>query len=667
MRISVRSLTVGVLCAFALLLAESRAWSANTVYLQTNLVSDIPGLAQATDPNLKNPWGNSFSATGAFWVANGGSNTSTLYQGTGSTVNARVVAVAGGPTGTVINSTTDFVEANGRPASFLFSTLSGSIYAWNATDANNIGEKMATVANASFTGLAFANNGSANFLYATNVAGNGSISVFDANYAVVNLAAAFVNPNVPAGMVPFNIQTINGQLYVEYANLKTGGGAVAVFDPNGNLIKNLIPAGEPHLNEPWGVVLAPANFGTFSAALLVGNFGDGKINAYDAASGAFLGTLTDFNGPIVNSGLWSLTVRTGGTFDTAAVYITAGTNIQGGINGPSNGLFAKINAVTPSTVGIMTASQLPAGKTGSAYSVPLAPTGGVSPYSNWKILNGSLPPGMSLNPTSGVLSGTPNPVGGTFSFTIGFTDSAGTSGVGSFRLTLQPPSASVTPTEVGSFAQFVAGGGWRTTITLTNVSANSVSTQINFYRNDGTPVTLSLAFPQSGSNAMASTLPVTVGPNSSVVIQPDSSASSVSEGWADVLATGPLSGYSTLALNVAGLPELSATVPLDSRLLSSMMLPFDNTRGNQTAVAVSNQSSTTQTATLIVLDQNGLQLDTVQISLAPFGHSSFFLSSKVAKAANQLGILQIQSGAGVSGIGLRFGPTGSFASLLIIR
>src|SRR5438067_1119075 len=140
-RISVQLLMVGVVFALAFLLVEPQAWSAGSVYLQTNLVSDIPGLAQSTDPNLKNPWGNSFSATSPFWVANAGSNTSTLYQGTGSTVNARVVAVAGGPTGTVINSsTTDFVEANGRPASFLFSTLSGSIYAWNATDANNVAQ-----------------------------------------------------------------------------------------------------------------------------------------------------------------------------------------------------------------------------------------------------------------------------------------------------------------------------------------------------------------------------------------------------------------------------------------------------------------------------------------------------------------------------------------------
>jgi uncharacterized protein (TIGR03118 family) len=666
MRISMRSLAVGVLCTFVLLLAEPRGVRADTVYIQTNLVSDIPGLAISTDPNLKNPWGNSFSATSPFWVANAGSNTSTLYQGTGSTVNARVVAVDGGPTGTVNNATTDFVETNGRPASFLFSTLSGSIYAWNATNSNNIAEKAATVAGASFTGLAFANNGSANFLYATNVAGSGSIAVFDATYKAVTLPDNFTNPNVPPGMVPFNIQNINGQLYVLYTNLSTGAGEVAVFDANGKLIKDLIPAGEPHLSEPWGVVIAPADFGMFSGALLVGNFADGKINAYDATSGAYLGTLEDFHGPIVNSGLWSLSVRTGGTFDTKAIYITAGTNVKG-LNGPSNGLFAKINAVTSTTVAITTASKLPSGNIGTAYSQALEPTGGTAPYSNWRILSGTLPPGMSLNETTGVLAGTPNTIGGTFSVTVGFTDNAGTAGTGSFQVVIQPPSASGTAEEVGSFAQVAAGGGWKTTITLMNVSGNAVDAQINFHRNDGTALPLILKFPQSQSSSLASTLPVTVGPNSTVVIQADSPSPTISDGWADVLSTGPLSGYSTFAFNMTGLPELSASGPLDGRLSNSMFVPFDSTGGYQTAVALANQSSTAQTVTVTVLDQNGATLDTTEIGLPAFGHSAFFLSSQVTKAANQLGILQFQSGGGITGVGLRFGPTGSFTSIPIIR
>ena len=155
----VQSLTAGIVCALALLAAEPQAWCATaSVYLQTNLVSNIPGLAQSTDPNLRNPWGNSFSATSPFWVADAGSNDSTLYQGTGSTINARVVGVAGGPTGAIANATTDFVEPNGRSGSFIFSTLSGSIYSWNASDTS--AQQVATDPNSSFTGLAFANNGS---------------------------------------------------------------------------------------------------------------------------------------------------------------------------------------------------------------------------------------------------------------------------------------------------------------------------------------------------------------------------------------------------------------------------------------------------------------------------------------------------------------------------
>jgi len=273
---------------------------------------------------------------------------------------------------------------------------------------------------------------------------------------------------------------------------------------------------------------------------------------------------------------------------------------------------------------------------------------------------------MSLNPTTGALNGTPSTVGGTYSFTIGFNDNTGAAGIGSFQMVVQPPSASGTQTELGSFAQVAAGGGWKSTITLMNVSANSVDAQISFRRNDGTPLSLNLTFPQSGSGATASALPVTVGPNKSVVIQADSPLGSISEGWADVSATGPLSGYSTFAFNMTGLPELSATAPLDSRLSSSLILPFDSTRGYQTGVALANQSAAAQTVTLTVLDQNGVTLDTAQINLAAFGHSAFFLSSRVATSTNQLGILQFQSGGGITGLSLRFSPTGSFTSIPII-
>src|SRR5262249_19544750 len=190
-RISIHAITIGVVCAVSFFLAEPIVWCATT-YVQTNLVSNIPGLAQSTDPNLKNPWGLSFTATSPFWASNAASNTSTLYQGTGSTINARVVSVAGGPTGTAVNSsTTDFITANGKAATFLFSTLNGSIYAWNGTNADNVAQQAASVAGASFTGLAIANNGSGNFLYASNILGGGGIKVFNASFAPVTLSGSF--------------------------------------------------------------------------------------------------------------------------------------------------------------------------------------------------------------------------------------------------------------------------------------------------------------------------------------------------------------------------------------------------------------------------------------------------------------------------------------------
>ena len=412
-QISVRSLTVGVVYALAFFLAAPQAWG-STVYLQTNLVSDIPGLAQTTDPNLKNPWGVSFTATSPFWVSDTASNYSTLYQGTGSTINARVVGVPS-PTGEVNNSTTGFVEADGSAASFIFSTLGGSIYAWNSGNSNNVAQQVATVANASFTGLALANNGSGNFLYAANIAGPGGINVFNSSFALVTLSGSFTDPNVPAfnalfgtGYVPYNIQSINGQLYVEYSNFKQGTGAVSIFDFSGNFIQELIPPGGTHLNEPWGIAIAPTGFGTFGGDLLVGNFGNGQINAFSPTTGAYLGTVSGANGPIAISGLWSLSVRTGGTFNTSAVYFTAG------INGQADGLFGTLTAASASTIVITTASPLPTGKIGTAYTQALAATGGTPPYSNWSVTGGSLPAGMSLNSTTGILSGTPLDVGGTF-------------------------------------------------------------------------------------------------------------------------------------------------------------------------------------------------------------------------------------------------------------
>jgi uncharacterized protein (TIGR03118 family) len=311
---------------------------ADSVYSQDNLVSDIPGFAAVTDSNLVNPWGISFSATSPFWVSDNGTNVSTLYSANG-TPNSRVVTVPGGPTGQVSNSAAGNFLDGGTAASFLFAALNGSIYAWNIGNGTTAQFEASTVG-ASFTGLALDNNGTGNFLYAANDAGSGGIDVFNSNFAPTTLAGSFTDPNLPVGYVPYNIQAINGNLYVEYTNpadpRALGSGAVSVFDANGNLIQELIgPGGQ--LDDPWGVVIAPSGFGSFSNDLLVGNFGNGEINAFNPTTGAYLGTLDAAGGtPIANQDLWALAVSPlGGN----AVYFTAGIDSQ------QEGLFGDITAV----------------------------------------------------------------------------------------------------------------------------------------------------------------------------------------------------------------------------------------------------------------------------------------------------------------------------------
>jgi uncharacterized protein (TIGR03118 family) len=656
---SVRSLTLVNFFVWAVLLAESQAWCA-TVYVQTNLVSDVPGLAQATDPNLKNPWGVSFSATGPFWASNAASNTSTVYSGTGSTISPLVVTVPGGPTGQISNSTTDFLLTNGRKASFVFSTLSGGIYGWNS---GTVAEQDAKLPNASFTGLALASNSSGNFLYASNISGGGSIEVFNASFQRVTVDGSFKDPNLPAtpAYVPYNIQTINGQLYVEYASFQAGLGAVSIFDTSGNFVKELIAPGGPQLNQPWGIVLAPSGFGSFGGDLLVGNLGDGKINAFNPSTGAFLGTVSGFNGPLVNSGLWSLSVRTGGTFNQNAVYFMAGINDQ------TDGLFGVITPSSDSTPAITTASILPAGKIGTPYAQTLAVGGGAPPYSNWTITNGGLPPGLTLNSSTGTVSGAPVAVGATFSFTVSVTDSSGAKTFGSFQLTTtQAPTASTT-TRIGSFAQLASGGGWKTTMALINLSASTVNAQINLYADNGNPLSLPLTFPEfAAGTALAPSIGLTLSPNDSIVIQSNASTPAIGMGWADVQATGPLSGYLIFSESTGALTT-EGTAPLDSRLSTSLVLPYDNTNGYQTGVALANQASTSQRITVTVFDQSGAQLTSSQMTLPGSGHAAFFTGSQFTQSGNQLGVIQFQSSGGLTGVGLRFSPSGSFTSIPIIR
>src|SRR3954453_23283862 len=320
-------------------------------FRQTNLVSSVPGLAPVTDSNLKNPWGMSFSATSPFWTSNQATNTSTLYGATG-TPNALVVSVPGGPTGQVFAGGTPFLEPNGSTPNFVFATLSGSIYAWNNANGTTA-QLTATTAGATYTGLAIGSNSAGRFLYVANFRG-GPIDVFNPTFASTTLSGSFRDPNLPAGYTPYNIQNINGLLYVEYQNgaqAGTGGlgtGVVSVFDTNGVFQRRLISTGG-QLDQPWGIVVAPASWGSFANDLLVGNFGNGEINAFNPTTGAFVGTVTGLNGQaIVNSGLWALATRTGPGFDSNAVYFAAG------INGEADGLFGRITP-TPEPMSVGTA------------------------------------------------------------------------------------------------------------------------------------------------------------------------------------------------------------------------------------------------------------------------------------------------------------------------
>jgi len=334
----------GAACAAVIALTSSSLRADS--YTQLNLVSDVPGVAAHTDPNLVNPWGVSFSGTSPFWISNQGTGTATLYDGAGN-INPLVVTIpAGGipsgPTGQVFNPGGGFL-VNGAPARFIFDNLNGSISGWNggATASTTVPSTGAI-----YTGLAFNTVGSASFLYAADA--TGGVRVFDSTWTNVSsttFAGKFLDPTLPAGFTPYNIQSVGSNIYVTYAQLNAEGdpmpgGYVDLYDASGNLIRRV--AGGGPLFGPWGVTIAPANFGSFSNDLLIGNFGSGEITVYDPLTGLFLGTINGENGqPLVNSGLWALATRTGGTNnDVNAVYFTAG------IGDEDHGLFGKITAPT---------------------------------------------------------------------------------------------------------------------------------------------------------------------------------------------------------------------------------------------------------------------------------------------------------------------------------
>lgn len=338
---------LGVLAATAVLgLAVPSAASAggsphDHAFQQRNLISDIGGVARITDRNLVNPWGLAAGPSTPLWVADNGTDVSTVYSGAvgGSipVIAPLVVSIPGGaPTGIVYNPTNGFVVHAGpasAPARFIFDSEAGQITAWSPNvPPLTQAQPAVTTPGAIYKGLAIAatrKHGS--LLYAADFHG-AKIDVFDEAFAPVTIPGAFRDRGLPAGYAPFNVQELGGRLYVAYAKQDAaaedeeagpGLGFVDVYDTRGRLLKRLVSQGQ--LNAPWGLVLAPRRFGGFGGDLLVGNFGDGMINAYDPHSGHFDGRLMNEDGnPIQIDGLWALRFGNG-TFGTPdGLLFTAG-------------------------------------------------------------------------------------------------------------------------------------------------------------------------------------------------------------------------------------------------------------------------------------------------------------------------------------------------------
>jgi uncharacterized protein (TIGR03118 family) len=323
-------------------------------YLQTNLVSNQAGMAAFTDPNLINPWGVSFQPGGPFWVSDNGSGKSTLYSGINGQPQSLIVPIPsangignGTPTGQVSNVTSGFVVTSGGHAGaalFIFATNDGTISGWNPAVSNS-----AVIAinnsslNANYMGLAMATVSGKSFIYAANFF-SGKVEVYDSTFTQ---AGTFTDSKL-TGYAPFGIQFLDNKFIVvafaqqnaqkNFPNIGAGLGVVDIFTPAGKLVRREVVQG--HLNAPWGLALAPSNFGTLSGDLLVGNLGDGTINAYNPSTGAFVSQMMDGSGNVISiDGLWALYFGGGGeSGPTNSLFFTAGPNFY------ANGLFGTLTA-----------------------------------------------------------------------------------------------------------------------------------------------------------------------------------------------------------------------------------------------------------------------------------------------------------------------------------
>jgi uncharacterized protein (TIGR03118 family) len=332
----------------------SRPAAAAPLFDQTNLVTNDPVAhpAQITDPNLTNAWGISLSTASPFWVSDNGSGLATLYRvdpnTNATTINPLVVTIppinSGTPTGQVFNTGAASGAFNGNL--FLFVSEDGTISGWrNALGTSAEVLQLALSANV-YKGAAEATINGQSYLYAANFRA-GTIDVLKGDPAAPDLSGKFTDPGLPSGYAPFNIQLLGGKLYVTYAlqdaNKKDdvpgpGHGFVSVFDTQGNFLGRVATMGT--LNSPWGLAIAPSSFGQFAGDLLVGNFGDGRINAFDLLTDAFVGQLLALDGSALTiEGLWALTVGNNGNGGSSnKLYFSAGPDEE------TNGLFGVITA-----------------------------------------------------------------------------------------------------------------------------------------------------------------------------------------------------------------------------------------------------------------------------------------------------------------------------------
>jgi len=368
-------LLFGLLTALTI---PSGLWAQQAGYSQTNLVSNVTGVATTTDTQLSNPWGISVLPGQDFWIADNNSGVSTLYDQNGNKDAGLVVTIPGAasnpngncspgcPTGTVANASGSYFSGG----SFIFDTEDGLIVYWNGSSNTGIVGKDNSASGAVYKGLALLGTN----LLAANF-NSGKVDVYDSNYTLTSLGGSFTDPTLPAGFAPHGIHVIGNQIYVAYAMQDTpkhdavpgaGAGQVDIFDANGNFMSTFVAAGASNnLNAPWGVVQAPASFGSFAGDILVGNFGDGTISAFDT-TGKFQGQLSDSSGKVlVNPGMWDMVFGGGGGANNApgaagTLYITAGGS-AGQPNFPAGGSATAVFA-----------SLAPAAAAGSGFSLNLS-------------------------------------------------------------------------------------------------------------------------------------------------------------------------------------------------------------------------------------------------------------------------------------------------------